>query len=117
MGSTNECDQFTRKRESHKPENDTMTKQEGIYMDILANRRTQGAGRSLDRNRMGIINTTVTPLPIVYCSTGFEGGLQTTKPSEFIRLTGEIVTVSLFIASMVFSLYMIHGLVTGGVAW
>jgi hypothetical protein len=117
MGSANECDQFTRKRESHKPENDTMTKQEGKYMEMLANRRTQGARRSLDRNRMHIINSTVTPLPIVYCSTGFEGGLQTTKPSEFIRLTGEIVTVSLFIASMVFSLYMIHGLVTGGVAW
>ena len=25
-------------------------------MDILANRRTQGAGRSLDRSNMGIIN-------------------------------------------------------------
>ena len=86
-------------------------------MTISILRRTQGAGRSLDRKPMRIINNKVTPLPIVYCSTGFEEGLQTTKPSEFIRLTGEIVTVSLFTASMVFSLYMIHGLVTGGVAW
>ena len=117
MGSKNECDQLTPKREQHKPENNTLRQKEGNYMEMLANRRTQGVSKSFDRQPMGIINTTVTPLPIVYCSTGFEGGLQTTKPSEFIRLTGEIVTVSLFIASMVFSLYMIHGLVTGGVAW
>ena len=117
MGSANECDQLAPKREQHQPENDTMTKKEVNYMDILANRRTQGAGRTLDRNYMGIINTTVTPLPVVYCSPKLSEGRQSSRLSEIMHTSGEMFTVSIFTSSLVFSLYMIHGLVTGGVSW
>ena len=53
MGCANECDQFTRKREKHEPENNTITRMDGIYMEMLGNRRTQGAAGSFDQKRMG----------------------------------------------------------------
>ena len=117
MGCTNECDQFTRKREKHKPEDYTMTKKDSIYMDMLANRRTQGAARSFDQKSMGIINSKLTPLPVVYCSPRLSEGEQSPRLSEMMHTAGEILTVCIFTSSLVFSLYMIHGLATGGVSW
>jgi hypothetical protein len=94
-----------------------MTKKDGIYMDMLANRRTQGAAGSFDRRSMGIINSTVTPLPVVYCSPRLSEGEQSPRLSEMMHTAGEILTVCIFTSSLVFSLYMIHGLATGGVSW
>ena len=86
-------------------------------MDILGNTLKQGAARSLDQNRVGIINTTVTPLPVVYCSPRLSEGRQSSRLSELVQVSGEMFTVFIFTASLGFSLYMIHGLVTGGVQW
>ena len=94
-----------------------MTQKDGISMDILRDTRKQGAARSFERNRLGIINSTVTPLPVVYCSPRLSEGRQSSRLSEIMHTSGEMFTVSLFTSSLVFSLYMIHGLVTGGVSW
>jgi len=94
-----------------------MTQKEGVYMDMLANRRTQGAAGSFDQKRMGIINSTVTPLPVVYCSPSLSEGEQSPRLSEMMHTVGEILTVCILTSSLVFSLYMIHGLATGGVSW
>ena len=86
-------------------------------MDMLANRRTQGAAGSFDQKGMRIINSTVTPLPVVYCSPRLSEGEQSPRLSEMMHTVGEILTVCIFTSSLVFSLYMIHGLATGGVSW
>lgn len=86
-------------------------------MDILRDTRKQGAAGSFERNRLGIINTTVTPLPVVYCSPRLSEGRQSSKLSEILHTVGEMITVCIFTSSLVFTLYMIHGLSTGGVSW
>ena len=86
-------------------------------MDILRNTLKHGAARSLDQNRVGIINSTVTPLPVVYCSPRLSEGEQSPRLPEMMHTAGEILTVCIFTSSLVFSLYMIHGLATGGVSW
>ena len=86
-------------------------------MDILGNTLKHRAARSLDQNRAGIINSTVTPLPVVYCSPRLSEGEQSPRLSEMMHTAGEILTVCIFTSSLVFSLYMIHGLATGGVSW
>jgi hypothetical protein len=117
MGCANECDQFTRKREKHEPENNTITRMDGICMNILRKMRTQGAAGSFDQKRMGIINSKLTPLPVVYCSPRLSEGGQSPRLSKLMHTAGEILTVCIFTSSLVFSLYMIHGLATGGVSW
>ena len=94
-----------------------MTQKDGIYMNIFRNTRKQGAARSFERHRLGIINNRVTPLPVVYCSPRLSEGRQTSSLSEFMQTGGEMFTVFIFTSSLGFSLYMIHGLVTGGVSW
>ena len=86
-------------------------------MNIFGNTLKHGAARSLHQNRLGIINSTVTPLPVVYCSPRLSEGGQSPRLSEMMHTAGEILTVCIFTSSLVFSLYMIHGLATGGVSW
>ena len=94
-----------------------MTRKEGICMNILRKMCTQGAAGSFDQKRMGIINSKLTPLPVVYCSPRLSEGGQSPRLSEMMHTAGEILTVCIFTSSLVFSLYMIHGLATGGVSW
>ena len=117
MGSANKCDQFAPKREQHKYEDNTMTSKEWNLMEIFSKRPQGGTSGRSNNERVGIINTTVTPLPVVYCSPKLSEGRQSSRLSEIMHTSGEMFTVSLFTSSLVFSLYMIHGLVTGGVSW
>ena len=94
-----------------------MTRKEGICMNILRKMRTQGAAGSFDQKGMRIINSKLTPLPVVYCSPRLSEGEQSPRLSEMMHTVGEILTVCIFTSSLVFSLYMIHGLATGGVSW
>ena len=117
MGSANKCDQFAPKREQHKHEDNTMTIKEGNIMEMFSKRPQGGIlGRS-NNKRVNIINSTVTPLPVVYCSPKLSEGRQSSRLSDIMHTGGEMFTVSIFTSSLVFSLYMIHGLVTGGVSW
>lgn len=86
-------------------------------MDILGNAQKNGITGSCYAKRMHIINSTVTPLPVVYCSPRLSEGEQSPRLSEMMHTAGEILTVCIFTSSLVFSLYMIHGLATGGVSW
>ena len=117
MGSTSKCDQFAPKREQHKYEDNTMTSKERNLMEIFSKRPQGGTSGRFSNKRVNIINTTVTPLPVVYCSPKLSEGRQSSRLSDIMHTGGEMFTVSLFTSSLVFSLYMIHGLVTGGVSW
>lgn len=86
-------------------------------MDISGNAKKHGITGHRYANRMRIINSTVTPLPVVYCSPRLSEGEQSPRLSEMMHTAGEILTVCIFTSSLVFSLYMIHGLATGGVSW